>query len=105
MSTGQPVELPVNADALASVYVDNIPVLNKESSSREWYQLLKSGLISQPSVSHFNRVRFYARFRQMEVEDENEYALCYAEMDKFNRLSEQLFQRRVLLQENGLRTP
>ena len=78
MSKEQPAKIPINADALASVYLDSIPIINKESSSREWYLMLKGGLVHQPSVSHFNRVRFYARFRQLEVEDEGDYALCFA---------------------------
>ena len=34
MPKEQPAKIPVSADALASVYIDSIPVIDREKSSR-----------------------------------------------------------------------
>ena len=60
----------MKADALIAAYVDNLPEIEKERSSREWYYELRSQMDQRVSVSKFNMVRFLSKFRQLETEED-----------------------------------
>ena len=95
MSDNQTNKASVKADSLITAYIDPLPQVKREESIREWYYELRSQMNNWVSVSMFNRVRFLSKFRQIETEDEEDYLLFFAEMDKFNKLSEELFLRRL----------
>ena len=95
MSENQTNKASVKADSIITAYIDPLPQVKKEESIREWYYELRSHMNNWVSVSMFNRVRFLSKFRQMEPEDEEDYSLFFAEMEKFNKLSEQLFLKRL----------
>ena len=79
--------MKIRADSLVAAYVDALPLLDRQPSSRQWYNQMKASLGSKVSVTHFNQVRFLAKFRQLEMDDESDYQLCFKEMKTFNDLS------------------
>jgi len=47
-------------------------------------------------VSQFNQVRFFAKLRKTDLESDEEYRDFLKEIKRFNELSEQLFNKRVI---------
>lgn len=94
MPSNEPSKVDLNAKSLIETYVDALPVLPLQESSRQYYEQLKEKQGHAVSVTHFNQVRFLAKFRQMEVEDDEDYITCFEEMRRFNRLTEELYRLR-----------
>jgi hypothetical protein len=95
MPLDEPDQVDVKASSLIASYIDSLSIIPLEVSSRQVYEEIKRKQGNSVSVSHFNRVRFLAKFRQMEIDEEADYLTCFAEMKRFNNLSEQLFRLRV----------
>jgi hypothetical protein len=87
MSTVEPPSLNVTAKSIIATYIDPLPAIPMSESSRYFYDKVKNSQETKATVSHFNQVRFLAKFRQMEVHDELDYLTCFEEMKRFNQLS------------------
>lgn len=70
MSLEEPDRVDVKASSLIATYIDSLPIMSPDISSRQFYEEVKKKQGNSVSVSHFNRVRFFAKFRQMEVDEE-----------------------------------